>query len=159
MGSKKLVGFVSILSTPRLRHLIRCDSDTSLPFHLVVKTPAEELSYTPKNDFHLKINAFPHLLLEVNPQSSLQKHTETIPFRMLLQAACICRIGNWLRASTTGRPIIIMALYIDNDYKAHQHLLYQPDLRSAEVEFNWLTGSLCLMQYLSRLNTSPRFSI
>jgi hypothetical protein len=103
-----------------------------------IETPAEqEVSYTPKSDFHLEIRTFPHLLLEVNSQPN-----ESDRFRMILQAACISRIGNLLRTSTLGSPVVIMAIYIDKNYKAHQYLLCQPDLQSTEVEFNWSTGSL-----------------
>ena len=72
-----------------LRYLIRCDSDTPLPFHLVVETPDETMKYTPKSDFHMCIKNFPHFLLGVNSQSNEGDHV-----RMLLQAACISRIGN-----------------------------------------------------------------
>jgi hypothetical protein len=81
---------------------------------------------------------------------------------MLLEASCFCRIGNWLRAATPGnpKPIVIMAVYIDKDFTAFQYLVYQPDVGSTKVMFNSLKGSLCLMQYFSRLNTStPTFSI
>jgi hypothetical protein len=155
IGSKLLVGFVSIsmfhttLTIPN-----PCDSDTQLPFHLVVETPDEKMRYTPKSDFHMCIKDFPHFLLKVNSQSNEGDHV-----RMLLQAACISRIGNWLRASAPGKPIVIMAIYIDKDFKAHQHFLYQPDEGSTEVMFNWLTGSLWLTQYFLRLNTLPTFSI
>jgi len=74
------------------------------------------------------IKDFPHLLLEVNSQPN-----ESDRFRMLLQASCIARIGNWLRASTSGKPIIIMAIYIDKYFEAMQYLLYQPDVGSTEV--------------------------
>ena len=149
------MGFVSIsIFTPRLRYLIRCNSDTLLPLHLVVETPNEAMKYTPKSNFHMCIKDFPHFLLEVNSQSNEGDH-----IRMLLQAACISRIGNWLQTSTPRKPIVIMAIYIDKDFNAHQHFLYQPDARSTEVVFNWLTGSLWFMQYFLRLNTLRRFSI
>jgi hypothetical protein len=74
------------------------------------------------------IKDFPHLLLEVNSQSN-----ESDRFRMLLQASCIARIGNWLRTSTSRKPITIMAIYIDKYFKANQYLLYQPDVGSTEV--------------------------
>jgi hypothetical protein len=102
------------------------------------------------------IKDFPHFLLEVNSQANEGEGDE---FRMLLQAACISRIGNWLRAPTPGKPIVIMAIYIDEFFYARQHLLCQPDAGSTKVVFNWLTGSLWLMQYFSRLNTLPKFSI
>ena len=143
---------LSVFFSSRLHYLIRYDSDT-LPFHLVIETSAEKMRYTPKSDFHMCIKNFPHLLLEVNSQSNEGDH-----FRMLLQAACICRIGNWLRASTPGKLIVIMAIYVDKNFKAHQHFLYRPDVGSTEVVFNWLTGSLWLMRCFSRLNTLPTFS-
>jgi hypothetical protein len=74
------------------------------------------------------IGDFPHLLLEVNSQSN-----ESDRFRMLLQASCISRIGNWLRASTSGEPIVIMAVYIDKHFKATQYVLCQPDAGSTKV--------------------------
>ena len=57
------------------------------------------------------IKNFPHFLLEVNSQPD-----ESDEFRMLLQAACISRIGNWLRAPTSEKPIVIMAIYIDKHF-------------------------------------------
>jgi hypothetical protein len=84
--------------------------------------------YTPKNDFHMCINNFPHLLLEVVSQSH-----ESDRFRMLLQASCMSRIGNWLRASTSRKSIVNMAIYIDKHFEATQYLLYQPDVGSAKV--------------------------
>jgi hypothetical protein len=135
--------------TPHLRYLlIQYDSDTLLPFHLVVETPDKAMGYTPKSDFHMCIKDFPHFLLKVDSQSNEGDHV-----RMLLQAACTSRIGNWLRASTPGKAIVIMAIYIDRHFKAHQHFLHQPDVGSTQVVFNWLTGSLWLTQYFLRLNT------
>jgi hypothetical protein len=118
-------------STSRLRYLIRYDSRTQLPLRLVVKlsNPRPEiLSYNPQCDFHMCIKNFPHLLLKVGTQS-----TEGDRIRMLLQASCIARIGNWLRASTSGKPIVIMAIYVDEHFEAHQYLLYQPDVRFPRV--------------------------
>ena len=120
--------------TLRLRFLTRCDSGISLPFHLVVEVDGEKLQYTPRSDFHMRINDFPHLVLEVNSQQNEGDH-----FRMLLQAACLSRIGNWLRASPSGKPIVIMAIYVDKDFNAHQHLLHQPDVQSTKVVFNLST--------------------
>ncbi|KAI0282266.1 hypothetical protein BGY98DRAFT_955055 [Russula aff. rugulosa BPL654] len=104
--------------------------DTSLRFHLVIEKGNEQTSYTPRSDFHVSIKDFPHFLLEVNSQQNESDH-----YRMLLQAACVARIGNSLRASATRKPIVIMAIYIDKDYKAHQHLLCQPDIGSPMVVY------------------------
>ena len=89
------------------------------------------MRYTPHNDFHMSIRSFPHIILEVNP-----KPNGSDEFHMCLQAACISRIGNRLRALTSDKPIIIMAIYIDKEFKAHQHILCQPDVGSIEVVFN-----------------------
>src|SRR6266436_1405434 len=71
-------------------------------------------------------------------------------FRMLLQAACFARIGNWLRDRTHDKPIVIMAIYISKDFMARQHVVYQPDVNSMAVVFHWVfTESLWLMQYFS----------
>jgi hypothetical protein len=112
----------------RSRYLIQCHSDSKLPFYLVVETPKENFSCTPRSDFHIRINNFPHLLLEVVSQTN-----ESDRFRMLLQASCMARIGNSLRAPTSGKPIVIMAIYIDKHFEATQYLLYQPDVGSTEV--------------------------
>jgi hypothetical protein len=90
------------------------------------------MSYTPRSDFRLSIRDFPHIILEVNSEANGGDG-----FSMLLQAASITRIGNWLRASTSDKPIVIMAIYIDERFKAHQHILYQSDVGSIEVVFNW----------------------
>jgi len=105
-------------------YLIR--SGSGYNFHLVVETDGTRMKYTPRNDFHLAINDFPHIVLEVNSQSN-----EADKFRMLLQAACLSRIGNWLRnpdCDDKDRPIAIMAIYIDEGFRAHQYILCQPDV-------------------------------
>ncbi len=98
------------------------------------------MRYTPHNDFHMRINNFPHILFEVN--SDPGQHDR---IRLLLQASCMCRIGNWLRASTSRKLITIMAVYVDQHFKAHQYLLYQPSVQSNKVALNRFTGSLWLM--------------
>jgi hypothetical protein len=90
------------------------------------------MRYTPYKSFHMSIRNFSHILLDVNP-----KPDGSDEFCMLLQAACICQIGNWLRGSSNGDPIVIMAIYIDKDFHAHQHLLCQPDVSCTRVVFNW----------------------
>ena len=100
--------------------LILFDSRTQFPFPLVVHVRGEKkLCYTPRSDFHMRIRDFPHLLLEVNSQPN-----ESNRYRMLLQASCLARLGNSLRASTSRGPIVIMAIYINKDFKASQYLLH-----------------------------------
>ncbi len=134
----------------RLRYLIRCDSNTLFPFHLVIEAPGQNFMYSPRSDFHMCIKDFPHILLEVKSEQN-----QSDRYRMVLQASCICRIGNWLRAPTYGKQIVIMAVYVDEDFNAFQYLLYQPDVVSKKVAFNWLTRSLWLMQsFLGRVRLS-----
>jgi hypothetical protein len=99
--------------------LILFDSRTQFPFPLVVHVRGEKLCYTPRSDFHMRIRDFPHLLLQVNSQPN-----ESDRYRMFLQASCLARLGNSLRASTSGGPIVIMAIYINKDFKASQYLLH-----------------------------------
>ena len=89
------------------------------------------MTYSPHSDFHVSIGGFPHIILEVNSQ-----RTESDKFHMLLQAACLCRIGNGLRDSASSELIVIMAIYIDVNFKARQYILCQPDIKSTKVVFN-----------------------
>lgn len=95
------------------------------------------MRYTPRSDFRVSIGTFPHIVLEVNSQANGSDE-----FCMLLQASCLARIGNWLRAPTHNKPVVIMAIYIDKDFKAHQHILCQPNVRSIEVEYVTTTFDL-----------------
>ena len=90
------------------------------------------MRYTPRSDFHVSISNFPHLVLEVASQDN-----EGDENRMLLQAACFSRIGNWLRCAKRQESIVIMAIYIDKHFTARQHILCQPDVESNKVVFNW----------------------
>ncbi|KAH9989078.1 hypothetical protein BJV74DRAFT_457961 [Russula compacta] len=107
------VWFVSrFFTSSPLRCLIRCDSRLGLRFHLVIETSGQTMSYTPHSDFQITINNFPHIILEVNSRGNGgDEH------RMLLQAACIARIGIWLRVSTTVKPIVIVAIYIEESLR------------------------------------------
>ena len=85
-------------------------------FSLIVELPDSLRQYIPKSDASLCINIFPHLLLEVISDSGQSDRN-----RMLLQAACVARLGNVLRKD----PFIVSAIYID-ELCAKWHLLYQP---------------------------------
>ena len=108
--------------------LTLCDSCWQFPFRLVVRAQGEKLCYTPRIDFHMRIRNFPHLLLEINSQPN-----ESDRYRLLLHASCLARLGNSLRASTSRGPIVIMAIYIDQDFEASQYLLHQPVATCTEV--------------------------
>ncbi|KAI9458962.1 hypothetical protein F5148DRAFT_1287262 [Russula earlei] len=92
------------------------------PHHLVVETTNDKKvhKYTPKSDFCMLIGNIPHLILEVASEPS-----ERDKYRLLLQASCLARILNKLR-TPNAIPVIVMALCIDNSFRAVQYLL-QPD--------------------------------
>jgi hypothetical protein len=81
--------------------------------------------YTPDSDASLRIKGFPHLVLEIISDTSQSDQT-----RMLLQAACLVRLGNALRKKLE-HPIIVSAIYINDQMCAEWHLMYQ---RGAAVE-------------------------
>lgn len=75
--------------------------------------------YTPRSDVSLVVNDFPVLLLEVTSDPS-----KTDMHRMLLQAACLVRLGN---ALIDGPEFLMKAIYIDDDYVATEYTLFQLD--------------------------------
>ena len=94
----------------------------------------QKITHTPRSDFHVSIRDFPHLVLEVNSQANQCDEN-----RMLLQAACISRIGKWLRGPTRrdSESIVIMPIYIDKYFNARQRILYRHNVESSQVVFNW----------------------
>jgi len=125
---RALLEFLAVQSVP----YVTCDFGLGFPFHLLIETDDDDqrMKYTPHNDFRVSIRDFPHIVLQVNSQPN-----EGDNFRMLLQAGCLSRIANWLRASTSNEPIVIMAIYINEKFMAYQHILCQSDVGSAEVEY------------------------
>jgi hypothetical protein len=83
--------------------------------------------YTPKSDASLRINGFLHLILEVISESN-----ESDCCRMLLQAACLTRLGNALNKERK-HPFIVSAIYIDDKLRARWYFMYQPDPRNTAV--------------------------
>ncbi|CAG8686014.1 3542_t:CDS:2, partial [Acaulospora colombiana] len=77
--------------------------------------------YIPKSNASLCINRFPHLILEIISDSSQSDY-----YRMLLQAACLARLGNKLRKEKTN-PFIVSAIYVDSQLVAKWCLVYQPN--------------------------------
>jgi hypothetical protein len=114
--------------------LIRCDSRLGLSMSFVVETTdsGEKFVYDPCPDFHVSIDLFPYIILEVNSRAN-----ESDKYR--IQAACISRMGHMLRlwgSEHIDKPIFNMAIYIDWQFMAHQHILCQShNLR--RVMFNW----------------------
>ena len=97
-------------------------------FSLIANVDGNKHQYTPKNDLSLRLNKFPHLILEV-----ISDQAESDRNRMLLQAACLARLGNALRRETKTDPFIVSAIYIDNTLYATWYLLYQPNASDTTV--------------------------
>jgi hypothetical protein len=53
---------------------------------------------------------------------------------MLLEAACLARLGNALRLdSVVADPFIVSAIYIDDQLFANWYLVYQPNVSDTAV--------------------------
>jgi hypothetical protein len=90
-------------------------SDASWDLILIADVRGHKSQYTPRSGGSLRINKFPHLILEVvSNQAQLDCN------RMLLQAACLARLGNALRLdSAAADPFIVSAIYIDDQLFAN----------------------------------------
>ena len=66
------------------------------------------------------MKSLPVLLVEVNSVNG-----EADRSRMLLQGACLVRLGNSL--VTPESRFILKAIYIDENYRAIEHTMYQPE--------------------------------
>jgi len=103
-----------------------CDPDLDIAsgglwdFPLIAELPTFKRKYTPKSDVSLRINKIPHLLLEI-----VSDATESDCRRMLLQAACLARLGNVL-GKHPEHPFIVSAIYVDLTLSAKWHFVYQP---------------------------------
>jgi hypothetical protein len=96
-----------------------CCSRGDWPFKLIVSVESErnECCCTPRSDFHVSIDRLVHLLVEVQSE-----HNQADRYRMLLQAACVARLGRQFYDS-----FIVVALYIENNGRVTRYFLFQPD--------------------------------
>jgi hypothetical protein len=97
-------------------------------FLLVAQSGGKEARYTPKSDARLCINGFPHLVLEI-----ISDAAQSDMNRMLLQAACLARLGNAMKGDPASGPFIFSAIYIDNQLFARWLLVYQPQASDPSV--------------------------
>jgi len=95
-------------------------SDGSWYFPLMVETNAGKGQYTPRSDASLQTNKFPHLVLEVTSETNRSDR-----FRMLLQAACLAKLGNAVRMPGQP-PFIVSAIYIDDNLTAKSLWILKP---------------------------------
>jgi hypothetical protein len=97
-----------------------CCSCGDWPFKTIafVESEQEKFRYTPRSDFHVSVNGLMHLLVEV--QSDKHQYDR---YRMLLQAACVARLGRMLY----DNPFIVVALYIENSGRVTRYFVFQRD--------------------------------
>ncbi len=81
----------------------------------------------PRSNFAIIISDFPVLILEVNSGNS-----EANRYRMMLQAACLVRMGNALRTTAT-LDYFVKAIYIDANYCATKYTLFQQGVGPHDV--------------------------
>jgi hypothetical protein len=99
-----------------------CCSQGDWPLSLIVSVETEhrqkEYCYTPQSDFHISVDNLVSLLVEVQSDSH-----ESDRYRMLLQAACMARLGRLFY----NKLFIVVALYIDNTGEVTRYFVFQPD--------------------------------
>ena len=84
--------------------------------------------YTPMNDFHLAIQGFPYVLLEVISDETCQSDR----YRMLIQASCLARLANMHYNTQDAIPFVVMAIYFDKT-SFQRYLVFQPNKYSIKV--------------------------
>ncbi|KAI0249462.1 hypothetical protein BJV78DRAFT_696849 [Lactifluus subvellereus] len=106
--------FHSVLGS-RERHAFRAD----WPFKLIVSVESQRKTYryTPRSDFHVSVDRLVSLMVEVQSDKNQRDRT-----RMLLQAACVARLGR-----LSYNPFIVVALYIENSGRMTRYFLFQRD--------------------------------
>ena len=90
---------------------------------LIVDVHDSTHQYIPQSYASLHTNGFIHLVLE-----AISQPNESDCCRMLLQAACLTRLGNALNQEREY-PFIVSAIYIDDELRARWYLMYQPNTR------------------------------
>ena len=75
--------------------------------------------YTPHSDYSIIVNKLPVLILKVSSNSNERDKNQ-----MKLQAASLVRLGN-LTINSSSLTFFVMAIYIDDDYIAHEYTFYQ----------------------------------
>ena len=101
---------------------------------LIADVRGRKCHYTPKSNLSLCINDFPHLVLEIISDLETMSDTKQSGRNgMLLQAACLARLGNALRRNPGGDPFIVSAIYVDSLLRATWYLVYQPNVSDTTV--------------------------
>ncbi len=100
-------------------------SDKVFPIDLMIKVSSQQRKYTPDCDFCVVANGFPLLLLEVASGFGTLSD-EADKRRLLLEAACIVRLGNVL-PKKENQEFLIKAIFVDSEFVATEYTLYQRD--------------------------------
>ena len=59
---------------------------------------------------------------------------------MLVQVACLARVGNAIKLDATGDPFTVSTIYIDDQLCATWHFMYQPNASDTTVGVNLARG-------------------
>jgi len=121
--------FVSQLNFSVVYWSHRKFSQSQWPFPLVIvlRGGDDKVTYIPNSNGLLRVNDFPQMIMEIASSSE-----EDNLHQMLLQAACLARLGNALRIDKSI-PFIVNAIYIDNRLSAIWHFVYQPNDTTTQV--------------------------
>ena len=98
--------------------------------------------YTPRSDMFMSIKDFPHLLIEISSDKTNKRDKS----RMLLQAACLVRLGNRLITDNSS-TFFVKAIYINYDYHADEYMLYQ---KGSEPDKVCSSRRFCLLSHEER---------
>jgi hypothetical protein len=108
------------LFNPEFEHY---SSNKAWPFHLLIERGNRLSRYQPHSDFCMVVNSLPVLLLEVNSDARGGDRR-----RMLLQGACLVRLGNSLLKPKSR--FLVKAIYIDEHYRAVEYTMYRQENQS-----------------------------
>ncbi|KAI9449743.1 hypothetical protein BJY52DRAFT_1227617 [Lactarius psammicola] len=147
----------TITGTATLLEFIHYNSMQGAPCVLSPEVHYFRLRRIPNYQFRLFVLSrgnVPILLLEVDstPPNEVDRH------RMILQAACLVRMGNAL-LNDRSPTYIVKAIFIDQNYKATEYTLYQKEGAQDQVDFpvyfdqkNFdLTNRLKMFEFVFRL--------
>lgn len=102
-------------------------SSNDLGGPLIADFYGEKAQYAQESDASLRINNFTHLILKVNSDEA-----QSDRIQLLLQAACLARLGSVVRQDP-ARPFIVSAISIDDILCAKWYFVYQPSASDAAV--------------------------
>jgi hypothetical protein len=130
--------------SPQAREDGRSDAFSSL----IASAEGKKFRYTSRSDFHVSVDQLVYLLVEVQSEKD-----QSDRYRMLLQGACVARLGRQFYDKLHIVMALSRALYIENCGRVTRYLLFQHDGANTVCTFESkqscvfslvLLGFLCL---------------